>query len=71
MDVSRAETEFPLSLLDKKLIGELLHQTFHYVSRAIRTVVLNDQDVKLHREVEDISDYLFDILFLVIRWDDD
>ena len=70
VDVSRSKTQFAFSLLDEKPVGKLLHQTFHNIRGTIRAVVLDDQDMELHREVEDVSDDFLDVLLLVVCRDD-
>ena len=70
VDISGAQPELPLSLLNEKPVGKFLHETFHYVSRAVRAVILNDQYIESHRKIVDISYDFFDILLLVICRDD-
>lgn len=69
VDVGRAEAELAFPLFDEKPVGKLLHQTLHDVSRAVRTVVFDDKDVKLHWKVEDVADDLLDVLLLVVSRD--
>ena len=60
-----------VKVTDKELVRELGHQALHDIRGAIGTVVVDDEDIESHREVEDISDDLLDILLLLVGRDDD
>ena len=71
-DVSRAQPQFTRSLDDEQSVGELgLHQPMNDGCGAVRTAVIDDQDVKTLIQREDGTDDFLHVLFLIVRRNDD
>ena len=70
-DIGRAQSQFSGTFQDEEPVGELSHHAFHDIGGAIGTVVVDDEDIEGHRQVEDITDDLLDVFLFLIGWYND
>ena len=71
-DVGCAETLFPGALNEVERGGKLALKTADDGGSAVGRAVVDDEDVELLGQGEYCTDYLLDVLFLVVcRYDDD
>ena len=70
-DVGRAEALFAAALHEVQPAREFALQALDDVGRAVGRAVVDDEDVERLLQAEHGADDVFDVLFLVVRRDDD
>ena len=70
-DICRAQSQFSSPLNHEKTVSELVHQRLHDVGSAIWAIVVDNQDIESHGQVEHVANDLLDVLLFFIGGDDD
>ena len=71
-DVCCSKSLFASALDDEEPSGELLcHETLNNIASAVRASVVDNEYVECLFQSEHRTDYLLDVLLLIVSWDND
>ena len=70
-DVGCAQSQFSSPLNHEKTVSELIHQRLHDVSGAVRAIIVYNQDIKSHRQVEHVANDFLNVLLFLVGGNDD